>query len=115
MPMTGATLQANSPDDEVSLARQLAVYAGCVFGILVGPYAVAAAAGTYPTFVEMFGSPIKLFFAVVFGFVLTAFLFKTLLSAKTPILVQIGFALVAGFGSGKLVPKAVDFLSTKFT
>jgi len=90
--------------------RQLLVYVGCVLGIVLGPYALDAAAGTYAPFAVMFGSPIRLFWAVVFGFVITAVLFKTVLSAKSPMVLQIGTAIAAGFASGKVVPAAIDAL-----
>lgn len=102
-------------DNELALWRQLLVYLFCVIGILAGPYALAAATGTYATFAEMFGSGIRLFWAVLFGFVLTAFLFKTLLSAKTPLFLQIGASIVSGFASGKILPKAIAALTSWVT
>ena len=108
---SGSKAESVDPD-EIAIWKQFVVYGACVIGIIAGPYAVEAGAGTYVSFLTMFGSGIRLFWAVVFGFVLTAFLFKTVIGAKTPIVVQIGVAIVAGFGSGKLIPKAVGFITT---
>jgi hypothetical protein len=99
-------------DDDLAPWRQVVVYLASVVGILGGPYALSAAAGKYPTLLEMFGSPMRLFWAVVFGFVLTAFLFKIILSARNPLVVQIGAAIVAGFSSEKIVPKAIEALTS---
>ena len=104
-----AVAQAN--DEEIAGWRQFVVYLGCAIGIMVGPYATNAAAGSFVDFVTMFGSWIRLFWAVLFGFVLTAALFKTVFSPKTALVVQIGTAIVAGFASGSLVPKAIEALS----
>ncbi len=98
-------------DESLATWKQIAVYVASVIGILIGPYARAAASEKYPTFTEMFGSPMRLFWAIVFGFIVTAFLFKTILSAKNYLIVQIAFALAAGFGSQTIVPKAIDFLA----
>jgi len=95
--------------------RQFVVYVACLVGIIVGPYALDAANGKYADFTVMFGSPLRLFWAVVFGFVITAALFKTVLSAATLFVVQVGTAIVAGFCSGKVVPKAIDILSKWFS
>jgi hypothetical protein len=97
-------------DDDLALWRQIVVYAACAIGIVVGPYALDAATGTYATFWTMFGSGIRLFWAALFGFVITALLFKTVLTPKTSLVVQIGTAVVAGFASGKLIPKAIALL-----
>jgi hypothetical protein len=102
-------------DDEIAGWRQFVVYIACAIGIILGPYALDAATGKYVDFLTMFGSPVRLFWAVVFGFVLTASLFKTVLNATTPLVIQIGSAIVAGFGSGKAVPKAIEVLSKWFT
>jgi hypothetical protein len=105
--------EAQAADDyQIAAWRQVVVYLGCALGIVVGPYALDAASGHYTSFSVMFGSLIHLFWAALFGFVLTAVLFKTVLSATTPLLVQIGAAIAAGFASGKLVPKAIDILTS---
>jgi hypothetical protein len=102
----------SASNQQLATWRQVVVYIACVVGIIVGPYAVDAAAGTYVSFIAMFGSGIRLFWAIVFGFVLTAFLFKTVFDANTPIFVQIGGAIVSGFASGKVIPKAIGALTT---
>jgi hypothetical protein len=107
----GPQAVAQASDEQIAGWRQFVLYVSCVVGILVGPYAANAAAGNYSDFATMFGSWIRLFWAVVFGFVLTAALFKTVVSATTPLVVQIGTAIVAGFASGNLVPKAIELLS----
>lgn len=104
-----AVAQAN--DDEIAGWRQFVVYLACVIGIILGPFAIKASAGTYVDFATMFGSLIRAFWAFVFGFVLTAALFKIVLTPKTPLVVQIGTAIVSGFASGTLIPKAIETLS----
>jgi hypothetical protein len=89
---------------------QLCVYFGCLAGILAGPYALDAAKGKYPSILELFGGWSHLLWSVLFGFVLTAALFKLWLTPKTPLVSQIGIAIAVGIGSGKLIPLALQTL-----
>ena len=88
--------------------RQLLVYLGCVVGVLLGPYAVAAAGGESPSLEEIFGSITRLIWALVFAFVIIAALFKALLSPKLPLVAQIGTAIVTGFISEKIIPTVIE-------
>lgn len=90
--------------------RIFVVYLACVLGVVLGPFALDAAVGKYTDFMVMFGSVHRLFWAVVFGPVLTAVLFKTVLSAKTDLLIQVGIAILAGFASGKVIPAAIGMI-----
>lgn len=98
-------------DEEIATWRQIVVYVACVVGILLGPFVVGAATGTYPAWLEVVTPVSKLIWALILGFVLTAFLFKVLVSPKAAIFVQIGTGLACGFGSGELVPIAIKVLT----
>ena len=92
--------------------RQLVIYVSCVVGIIRGltppwePRQAISLSG--PSFSTSWS---RIIWATVFGFVLTAFLFKVLITPKTPLVIQIGVALAAGFGSAKLVPVALKLLT----
>ncbi|MGA7325464.1 MAG: hypothetical protein WBX25_13480 [Rhodomicrobium sp.] len=91
--------------------RQALVWLGCALGVLLGPYALAAAGGNYPEFAVIFGSGNRLFWAAVFGVVLTALLFHLkFVTPSSPLVVQIGIAVLAGFASRELIPKAIDWI-----
>ena len=94
-------------EDRTSLGRQLAVYGFCVLGVIVGPFLVAAAQGVYPPFAAVFLTP-RTLWAFLIALVLVAMLFKTVLGASNPLVVQLGSALAAGAVSGTLLPMLLE-------
>ena len=98
-------------EDNLAEWRQALVWAGCFLGVVLGPYVLAASAGNYSDFEVMFGSPVRLFWAAIFGVVLTALIFKfKIVTPKSLLVVQIGIAVLAGFASRELIPKAIDWI-----
>lgn len=97
--------------DDIAGWRQVVIYLACALGIVLGPHVAAAAAGTFPPFSVIFDSFARIFWAIIFGFVLTALLFKVLVKPTTPLVIQIGVALAAGFSSARLIPVAVRLLT----
>jgi hypothetical protein len=96
---------------EVSSLVQWIIYGACLVGIFVGPFAIDASKGKYPTIEQLFGGWSHVTWSVLFAFVLTALLFKTLLKPTSPLPAQIGTALAVGIGSGKLIPVALEALT----
>ena len=95
---------------EISNSVQWLIYTACLVGIFVGPFALDAANGEYPALADLFGGWSHAVFSIIFAFVLTALLFKTWLKPTSPIVGQIGTALVVGMASGKLIPVALEVL-----
>lgn len=91
--------------------RQFLVWLACVVGILGAPFVMGALDGLYPGFLEFFGSWARLAWSALFGVILTALLFKTVLTERTPFIVQLGVALVAGLTASTSVPIAIRTLS----
>lgn len=106
----GAQAQS-ATDEQIAVWRQWVIYLACLVGIFAGPYALEAAQGRYPSLIQVVGGPAHALWSALFAFVLTAALFKTWLTPKTPLVGQIGVAIAVGIGSGKLVPVALDLLA----
>ena len=99
-------------DNDLTGWRQLCVYLACFVGVVLGPHALAAAAGHFPPWATVFDSWSRIIWALIFAFVLTAGLFKLRwIGAKTPLVIQIGVALAVGLTSSKTVPLVLKFFS----
>ena len=99
-------------DDELAGWRQLCVYLACAIGVVLGPHALAAAAGDFPAWATVFDSWSRIIWAAVFAFVLTAGVFKLgWITPKTALVIQLGVAMAVGLGSAKTVPLVLQFFS----
>lgn len=96
---------------EISNGIQALIYGACFIGILAGPFVPGAANRNFPTLLQLFGGWANVFWSILFAFVLTAFLFKTVLKPTTAIVIQIGLALAVGMSSGNLIPVALEALT----
>ncbi len=108
-------MEATSAESEIDLSlwRQVTLYIGAVLGVLVGPFLDRIVKLDYPTFAEIFGSPMSIFLGLLFGFVVLVIVFKTkFIGAATPLFVQIGAAILVGLGSRTVIPLAIEKLGS---
>lgn len=99
--------------DDIALWRQLLIYLASVLGVILGPYVSAALGGTLPDPSVVFAGPNRIFWSCVFGFAVLPPAYKLVFDPKKPFVVQISFALVAGFLAQKLVPVALALFAGK--
>lgn len=90
--------------------RQLVVYLTCLLGVILAPYVSGALSGSAPPFSEVFSSANRIGWSAVLALAVFPISYKTILSPKLPLLVQMGTALVTGFVAQKIVPKAIDLV-----
>lgn len=100
----------NANGEDVGLGTQLVIYVCCFIGILIGPFLVKAAGGAFPDPVQVFGSWNRMIWSIPIALILTAALFKTVLSAKTMLVVQMGSAVAVGVASVEGLPLALAAL-----
>jgi len=107
----GRALAQAAKSGSIALWRQLLIYGFCLLGVLVGPYIPAALAGDPPTLAIVFGTPNHLFWSAVIALAVFPAIYKIVFDPNKPLIVQLSFALVAGFIAQKIVPKAIDIVS----
>jgi hypothetical protein len=75
---------------------------------------VAVLAGNNPVVLAMF-APNKIFWSFVLALVVFPGIYKIILDPGKPRIVQMGFALIAGFGAKRLAPFVIDGITRNIT
>jgi hypothetical protein len=107
---TGRAKAQAATKEETALWRQLLIYSTCVVGVLVGPYVPALLQGTQPDLAVVFGGVKHIVWSAIVALAAVPAVYKWLFDPKKPLIVQMGFALVAGFVAKNLVPLAMQLI-----
>jgi hypothetical protein len=99
---------APGDNDDVALWRQILVYAGCLIGVLVGPYVSAALTGNEPSLGEVLKTGNHIFWSAIIALALFPVIYKVVFDPKKPLIAQIALGLAAGFVAQKIVPHVID-------
>jgi hypothetical protein len=100
---------------EISVQRQFLIYLCLVLGVILGPYVPEALAGNSPVVSAMFLDANKIFWSFVLALVVFPGVYKIILDPGKPLFVQMGLALIAGFGAKQLAPFVIGEITKNLT